>query len=117
GWGDRRVRPRPPGRLTGPSFVESRMSLALLDKIRRVENLPPLPTVAAEVLQLGKRPSANAADLARIVSRDPAMTARVLTLVNSPLFGIPTAVRSVQQAISLLGMRSVTVTILSLALV
>jgi diguanylate cyclase (GGDEF)-like protein len=93
------------------------MSLNLIERIRTTENLPPLPMVALEVLQFSKGGAGSAQDLARIVSRDPAMTARVLRLVNSPLFGVTATITSVQQAISLLGLRCVTVTILSLALV
>ncbi len=93
------------------------MAMSLIDRIRKTENLPSLPSVAVEVLNLSRSPDASGDALARIIQRDPAITAKILTLVNSSLYGIPCHVASVKQAISMLGVRSVTVTVISLTLI
>ncbi len=81
------------------------------------DNLPTLPQVAIEVLALSKDPDASADDLAAVVQNDPVITARLLKIVNSALFGVPRKVSSIRQAVSMLGLRSVTVTVLTFALV
>lgn len=93
------------------------MNNALLSRALETENIPSLPHVAIEVLALSRRASATADDLAAIVQNDPAIAARLLKIVNSALYGIPRKIGSVRQAISMLGIRSVTVTVLTFALV
>lgn len=90
---------------------------SILTRVLSSENLPTLPNVAVEVLALTKRGDATAEKLAAIVQRDPVITAKILKLINSSLYAMPRQITSVKQAISLMGLRSVTVTLLSLALV
>lgn len=93
------------------------MNQALLTRALEAENIPSLPHVAIEVLALTRRANATADDLASIVQNDPAIAARLLQIANSALYGIPRKIGSVRQAISMLGIRSVTVTVLTFALV
>ncbi len=93
------------------------MSNAFVDSVLSAENLPSLPNVAIEVLALSRKPDATADDLAAIVQNDPAISARLLQIVNSALYGLPRKIGSVRQAISMLGVRSVTVTVLTCILV
>lgn len=90
---------------------------AILNRVLSSDKLPTLPNVAVEVLALTKRGDATAEKLAAIVQRDPVITAKILKLINSSLYAMPRQITSVKQAISLMGLRSVTVTLLSLALV
>lgn len=93
------------------------MNTSLMSRALETENIPSLPHVAVEVLALSRRASVTADDLAAIVQNDPAIAARLLKIVNSALYGIPRKIGSVRQAISMLGIRSVTVTVLTFALV
>lgn len=90
---------------------------ALLGRICESDNLPSLPAAAIEFLQLAKRDSASVGELAAVIQKDPALTARLLKVVNSSLFGLTREVGSVPQAVALLGLRSVKVMALSFALV
>jgi len=65
------------------------------------------PIIFARVKELIDDPNAGSADLARVISTDPAMTARVLKLVNSAFWGVRGGVDSLQHAVSLLGMNQV----------
>lgn len=69
--------------------------------------LATLPTVFAKVKQVVDDPSTTAKDLTQVIALDPAMTARVLKLVNSAFWGFRGRVESVSRAIALLGMLQV----------
>jgi HD-like signal output (HDOD) protein len=65
------------------------------------------PVIFARVKRLVDDESSTAVDLAKAISTDPAMTARVLKLVNSAFWGVSGGVDSLPQAVSLLGMNQV----------
>lgn len=88
----------------------------LLEKVRCAENLPTLPVVAVEILRL-TRQDASVEELAGVIQQDPTLAAKLLKLVNSPLFGVRREVCSIKQAVSLLGLRTVKVMALSFSLV
>jgi HD-like signal output (HDOD) protein len=69
--------------------------------------LATLPMVFAKVKQIVDDPSTTARDLTPVIALDPAMTARVLKLVNSAFWGIRGRVESVSRAVALLGMLQV----------
>lgn len=89
----------------------------LLQEICGAENLPSLPAVALRVLQMTQADDVSVNELAEVVGQDPALTARILKLVNSPLFGVARRIVSVQQAMVVLGLRTVKVLALSFSIV
>lgn len=93
------------------------MSEGLLEKVRKANNLPSLPNVAVEILRLAKAEDVSVEELAAVIQTDPALTVKMLKVVNSTLFGIPRQISSVRQAVSMLGLRSVKVMALSFSLV
>jgi len=72
-----------------------------------------LPQTLSEVLRVVADDYAGADDLAKVLMRDPAMTAKVLRVVNSPYYGMGRKIGSVPQAVVTLGMRQVTALALS----
>ncbi len=50
----------------------------------------------------------SASDFAQVILRDPNLTARLLKIVNSPYYGLPSAVDTVSRAITIVGMRDLT---------
>jgi len=72
-----------------------------------------LPQTLAEVLKVVSDETTGADDLAKVLMRDPAMTARVLRVVNSPFYGVGRKIGSVPQAVVTIGMRQVTALALS----
>lgn len=68
-----------------------------------IDRLPSVPEIYAELVAELENPDMSMVTLAGIVSRDVAMSAKVLQLVNSAFFGLPRHVRSIQEAITLLG--------------
>ncbi len=93
------------------------MQTTLLETICKAENLPSLPTVAIEVLQMMKSDDVSVKDMAKVVQNDPALAGKILKMVNSCLFGMSREIASINQAMVILGIRSVKVMILSFSLV
>ena len=69
--------------------------------------LPLLPEAAAQVLAMVQRPDCDARRLAELVRRDPAMTAHVMQIAGSPLYGAATKISSLQQAIGRVGFAAI----------
>ena len=84
--------------------------------LARADNLPSLPAVALEVLRISQDEDASLDDMARCLSRDPALAAKLLKLANSTLFSTTKAVTTVQRATMLLGMKTVKLMALSFSL-
>jgi len=69
----------------------------------RMDRVPSPPRAYWDLAAAAAQPSTSMADLAAIVERDPASSAKVLQLVNSAYFGLARRVTSVSQAVTLLG--------------
>jgi diguanylate cyclase (GGDEF)-like protein len=89
---------------------------ALREKLDRCTTLPTLPSVAVKVLQLCRKDDLNLAELASVVTNDPALSAKLLKVVNSPAFGLRQEVRTVPHAVSMLGANAVRTLVLSFSL-
>ena len=72
-----------------------------------LDGVPPLGPVALRVLELLNDPKASAADLARVVSRDQGLSAKLLRTCNSSFVSPIEPVTSLPQAVVTLGMRAV----------
>jgi HD-like signal output (HDOD) protein len=66
-----------------------------------------LSTTAMKVLRTCNEPTACANDLNKVISLDPVLTGRVLQLVNSAYYSLPSKVSSLTRAIILLGLNTV----------
>ena len=62
-----------------------------------------LPTVYAELQEALNDPDKTFQDLGNIIGFDPALSARLLKIVNSPFYGFPSKVETVSHAISIIG--------------
>lgn len=72
-----------------------------------LDGVPPLGPVALRVLELMNDPDASAADLARVISRDQGLSAKLLRTCNSSFVAPATPVTSLPQAVLTLGLRAV----------
>lgn len=69
-------------------------------------DIPVFPQVARRVLQLSSDPSQGPLAIARCLEKDPALCARVLATAGSAFYGGRT-IRSIKQAVALLGMNEI----------
>ena len=84
-------------------------------EIDSLSNLPTLPGVLEFVNSMVDEDSSNAQSLGEIIARDQVLSAKVLRLVNSPFYGFPGRISSVNHAIVLLGFNVVKGLLLSTA--
>jgi putative nucleotidyltransferase with HDIG domain len=75
--------------------------------------LASLPQTLAEVLRVTRDERSSAQDMANVIMRDPALTARVLRIVNSAYYGLGRQIGSISQSIMTIGMRQVSALALS----
>lgn len=76
---------------------------SLAQVIQDMQRLPALRAVVLDVLRSLESPQTHLAGLAQGISRDVALSASVLRVVNSPFYGLASRVGSVQQAALILG--------------
>ena len=77
--------------------AQTQIPLALVE-------VPPLPAVAIRALQMASSEFGQMRELSDLVSADPGFCAQILRIANSPLWGINYEVKSVLQALLLLGL-------------
>lgn len=85
----------------------------------RVEDLevPSLSTVVVEVIRLAAEPNPNARALASTLKRDPNLSAQVLQLANSALYGQWSSVTTVDRALALIGLNAMKSIVLGVSVV
>jgi len=90
--------------------------VALNEIINRTRSLYSLPAVAVEVIQLTSNLQVDAGALKQCIEKDPALTAKVLRVVNSSLFGLSREVSDLNQALALLGTKPLKLLVLGFSL-
>lgn len=72
-----------------------------------LDHLPTLPAIAVRLLELSLRPQTDVRQLAQLIQGDPVITAKLLSLANSAAWAGRDRVRTLEQAITRLGMTTV----------
>lgn len=80
---------------------------AVLAIVHTTDILPSPPAGILTLNNLMMNPEASLSDVADVITDDPAMTAKLLQLVNSAYFGLSHRVTTARQAVSLLGFSTV----------
>jgi diguanylate cyclase (GGDEF)-like protein len=93
------------------------MNEQLINRIRQCPSLPSLPTIAMQVLDLAQKPDVDIAEIARIISRDPALSSKILRTVNSSFYARSQNVSTISHALVILGLQSVKTLVLGFSLV
>lgn len=71
--------------------------------ISRVDELPEVPQIAFKVISLLNNPETAAVDLAEVISRDQALTAKLLRLCNSAFYSLQRQVTTISEAVVIVG--------------
>ncbi|MBM4176719.1 MAG: HDOD domain-containing protein [Ignavibacteria bacterium] len=87
-----------------------------IKKIDEVAELPTLPNVANEIMNMIDKPYVSAAKLAKLISQDQGMVAKILSLANSPVYGLTQKVSTIELAIVVLGFDTIKELIISLSI-
>jgi putative nucleotidyltransferase with HDIG domain len=70
-------------------------------------DLPAMPQVASKVLELSSDPNTSAQQLQQVIADDQAMTARILKIANSALYSCSRKIKTLTEAIVMLGFNSI----------
>ncbi len=82
----------------------------------RATQLYSLPVVAMKVLELTGNPHVDTHALKACIENDPALTGKILRVVNSSLFGLSREVSDLNQALALLGIKPLKMLVLGFSL-
>ena len=69
----------------------------------KIDEIPTLPAVVPKLLSVMESDSADASDIAGIISTDPALSSKILKVANSAYYGFSQEVLSLKLAMPLLG--------------
>lgn len=81
--------------------------LELEKAITKAGDLPAVPAVVSEVLRLTDDANVALQAVSDVIQRDPAITAKLLRVSNSPYYGMKQAVGTLKLALVILGVREV----------
>lgn len=72
--------------------------------LHEINQLGVFPDAAVRILDVTQDPTAQLHDLERVVASDPVLSARILQVANSPLYGLTTKIGTLGRAVQMLGM-------------
>ncbi len=75
--------------------------------IMTIRDLPAMPHVASKVLELSSDPETSASLLQQVIADDQAMTARILKIANSAMYACSRRIKTLSEAIVMLGFNSI----------
>lgn len=81
--------------------------------VSRIDALPSLPSLYAEIVEELMSPNASIQKIGKVIAKDLGMTTKVLQLVNSAFFALPRRISDPSQAVSLLGLDTVKALVLT----
>lgn len=84
-----------------------RTAAQLQNIVMTTRDLPAMPQVASKVLELSSNPNTSAQQLQQVISDDQAMTGRILKIANSAMYSCSRKVKTLTEAIVMLGFNSI----------
>lgn len=73
----------------------------------KIDTIPTLPVIINRLNSVIYKPQTNAKEVSKILSMDPALSSKILRIVNSAFYGLPNRITSVTHAIIMLGFNTV----------
>ena len=89
----------------------------IIDKLSRLEDLPPLPEIVIKLSRRMSDANASAEDISKLVQFDASLAGRILRVANSAAFGGITPVGSIPRAITRLGFKRLKEIVLSMTFI
>lgn len=81
--------------------------LCVQDLVEEVSTIHSLPMFYTQLSQAIDHPRSSIGDIAKIISEDQGLTARILKLANSPMFGYFSKIDTITQAVTIIGVLQV----------
>jgi diguanylate cyclase (GGDEF)-like protein len=86
------------------------------ERLERCTTLPSLPSVAIRILELCQQEQLDLSQISKVISNDPALSAKLMKTANSPIFALRREVTTISYAVSLLGISAIRTLVLSFSL-
>ena len=77
---------------------------SIVDEMKIISTLP---EITSKIIAIVDDPNSGVRDLHTVISSDPALSSRVLKVVNSAFYGLPRQIASMNRAVSLLGRKAI----------
>jgi len=81
--------------------------MGIEEMVQEVSTIHSLPMFYSQLSEAIDHPRSSIADVAKIISEDQGLTARILKLANSPLFGYFSKIETITQAVTIIGVLQV----------
>jgi len=85
--------------------------------LNSVKDLPAFPKSAIEFMKLSKDPKTSLHDIGKFISKDTTLSTKILKLANSPFYNRGREIKSINQAVVLLGLDIIKGIVLSLSVI
>jgi HD-like signal output (HDOD) protein len=89
----------------------------LREKVQNIINLPSLPVVAMEIINIIDDPDTNVHTLSKIISKDQVIASKILKVANSPFYSYPRIISTIDFALTVLGFETVKEIVVSLSFI
>lgn len=99
-----------------PTSPNAEKRQQILDELQNITDLPTLPTVFLKVMSMMRNPNIPMKEIATTLEADPAISVKLLRLINSSFYGMARKVDSVHQAIVLLGANTLKNVVISVSI-
>jgi len=91
--------------VNGPTALEPQQIVS--KALAKIGDIATLPEVTLRIVEVVEDPRSSARDLHAIIKNDPALSTKILKVVNSAFYGLPGQIANVDRAVVLLGLRAV----------
>lgn len=95
-------------------------SIEIKQKIKKqlsvVGNLPSIPHIISEVSEMLDDERTSASDLCKVISQDQSIATKILSVANSPMYGLPRRVATIDFAIVIIGLEHIRSLLLALSM-
>lgn len=85
--------------------------------LSNIYNLPAMSTIMLEVSKLLDDPSTGTARLSQMIGRDQGLATKILSIANSPLYGLPRKVSTIDFAILIIGYQDIKNIVIALSMI
>lgn len=77
------------------------------DVLARLHRLPSMPAIIQQVIASFNNSNLDSAKLAQVIAQDQGLSAKILRIANSPFYGLPRTISSLQDAVVVMGFNSI----------
>jgi HD-like signal output (HDOD) protein len=99
------------------SLAEQNRNEILKKILVRVNDFPTLPTIYTKLSEVMANPMCSASDIAAVIAQDQSSATKVLKISNSAIYGNLRRIRSIQDAVFIIGTREIKAIVLALAII